>query len=201
MSDETLLFFSEVQDREGVIGQFTRAVLRLGTWELDFIVVSPDDVAIAARLVPVKLVQHRSSESILLDCARREFLDLEAAVEYETSTPSPRSIGLTTAVNLSSSGISVPAISMTGAYAVTPDGCVGIDHGRPVVATDGNLGHAVGLGVELWLTSRVTSIVIGQGHLWTRRRLAIPIAVVASITDEVRINVDVQRATALATDS
>lgn len=196
MSDEPLLFFSQVRDREGAIGQFTRAVLRPGSWELAFVVVTPDDVAITPRLVPAALLQDHSSQSIVLDCARQGFLDLEDAVEYETSTPSPLSIGLTTAMNLSSRSMSVPDTSVTEGHAVTPNGCVSVGHGSPVVATDGHLGHAVGLGVER-LTRRATSIVIEQGHLWTRRRLAIPIAFVASIGDDVRINIDVQHATAL----
>jgi hypothetical protein len=64
-----------------------------------------------------------------------------------------------------------------------PLGEVRIRRGGRVHASDGRIGRVRGLVVDAD-DERVTHILLGEGHLWGHREVAIPIAAVASITAE-----------------
>jgi hypothetical protein len=55
-----------------------------------------------------------------------------------------------------------------------------------VHATDGPIGKVQGL-IVLNRGHRVAHVLLGEGHLWGKRRVAIPISAVADFSDGVRL--------------
>jgi hypothetical protein len=68
-----------------------------------------------------------------------------------------------------------------------PPGKVGIHRGDHVHATDGPIGKVRGLTV-LDRGHQVTRILLDEGHLWGKHRVAIPISAVASFTNGVQLS-------------
>jgi hypothetical protein len=68
-----------------------------------------------------------------------------------------------------------------------PAGKVEVRRGEPVHATDGPVGKVRGLAV-LTRGRRVTHVLLDEGHLWGKRRVAIPIGAVADFSDGVRLS-------------
>ena len=68
-----------------------------------------------------------------------------------------------------------------------PAGQVEIRLGEHVHATDGLIGKVRGLAV-LTRGHHVTHILLDEGHLWGKRRVAIPIGAVAGFSDGVRLS-------------
>jgi len=58
-----------------------------------------------------------------------------------------------------------------------------------VHATDGAIGRVQGLAVDPG-DHHVTHVLLDDGHLWGKKRVAIPIGAVTSVDDGVRLNLD-----------
>jgi hypothetical protein len=68
-----------------------------------------------------------------------------------------------------------------------PAGTVALRRGAPVHATDGPVGKVQGL-IAGNRGRRVTHILLDEGHLWGKRRVAIPVSAVADFGDGVRLS-------------
>ena len=68
-----------------------------------------------------------------------------------------------------------------------PAGKVEVRRGEHVHATDGPIGKVRGLTV-VTRGHHVTHILLDEGHLWGKRRVAIPIGAVAGFSDGVRLS-------------
>jgi hypothetical protein len=64
---------------------------------------------------------------------------------------------------------------------------VEVRRGEHVHATDGPIGKVRGLAV-VTRGHHVTHILLDEGHLWGKRRVAIPIGAVAGFSDGVRLS-------------
>jgi sporulation protein YlmC with PRC-barrel domain len=70
---------------------------------------------------------------------------------------------------------------------VVPDGEVEVRRGERVHATDGPIGKVQGLVVDPH-DHHVTHVLLDEGHLWGKKRVAIPISSVTGIDDGVQLN-------------
>ena len=68
-----------------------------------------------------------------------------------------------------------------------PAGQAEVRAGEHVRATDGPVGKVRGLTV-LTRGHQVTHILLDEGHLWGKRRVAIPIGAVAGFSDGIRLS-------------
>ena len=68
-----------------------------------------------------------------------------------------------------------------------PAGKAEVRGGEHVHATDGPVGKVRGLTV-LTRGRRVTHVLLDEGHLWGKRRVAIPIGAVADFSDGLRLS-------------
>lgn len=64
-----------------------------------------------------------------------------------------------------------------------PAGEVRINENVAIHAADGHIGHVAGVAVECG-GKRVTQVLVDEGHLWGRKRVAIPMALVRGLDDE-----------------
>jgi len=78
------------------------------------------------------------------------------------------------------------AVTETVTHERVPVGKVLIRRGEPVHATDGDIGRVQGLVVDP-SDQHVTHVLLDEGHLWGKKRVAIPIGSVTDANDGVRL--------------
>ncbi len=170
---------AEVTCRGGVCGDLRRMVIDPVARVLTHLVVEPKHREGEGRLVPVDLVDE-VAEEISLRCSAAEFDALEHAEEKSFLSP----VG---AVGMDDMGMSsIPQVIFDDRV---PAGEVEVSRGEPVHATDGNIGRVHGLVIDP-KDHHVTHVLLGEGHLWGKKEIAIPIGAVKDVTAYgVRLNV------------
>ncbi|NUR63854.1 MAG: hypothetical protein HOV87_35115 [Catenulispora sp.] len=163
--------------------------------KLTHLVVRPDDGA-QARLVPVHIAV-AGPEGIALNCTRARFEEFEPAVQtrflagteqHAAFGPGDRVLtwpfyGLAVSPALSGLAPGVdPEPELTTVEHI-PVGEVSIRRGERVHAVDGEIGRVRGL-VVVRPESEVSHVLLDEGHLWGRKRVAIPIRDVIGIDDD-----------------
>jgi hypothetical protein len=68
-----------------------------------------------------------------------------------------------------------------------PAGEIQLCGGQPVHATDGTIGRVQGLAADP-SDHHVRHVLLDDGHLWGKKRVAIPIGAVTGVDDGVRLN-------------
>jgi hypothetical protein len=67
-----------------------------------------------------------------------------------------------------------------------PEGDVEVRRGEPVHATDGAIGRIQGFVIDP-TNHQLTHVLLDEGHLWGKKRVAIPISAVKDVDDGVRL--------------
>lgn len=192
---------SEVACSDGVVGDLRRVVLDPVARAITHLVVEPRDRSQLSRLVPVDRVAS-AGRRVVLTLTQAQFGVLEEAEESQLLASPQGHMGYDKdqvlawpyfGLHGAGSGIagrSVPLHVHTGAHVLNldhvPVGDVEVRRGEPVHATDGPIGHVKGLVIDP-SDHHVTHFLLDEGHLWGRRRVAIPITVVERVGDGVRI--------------
>ena len=70
---------------------------------------------------------------------------------------------------------------------VVPGGATDIERGEPVHALDGEVGRVHGCQVNPD-DHRVTHVLLGEGHLWGRKDVAIPASAVTKVENGIWLN-------------
>jgi len=161
--------------------------------KLTHLVVRPDDAGEEARLVPVHIAMP-GPDGVDLNCTRARFDEFEPAVqtyflsEAEHAGPARGDRVLEWPLY----GLAMTPTALTGfvpgvdpQLATTtvehiPAGEVSVRRGERVHAEGGEIGRVQGL-VVVPPEGEVTHILLDEGHLWGRKRVAIPIKDVVGI--------------------
>jgi sporulation protein YlmC with PRC-barrel domain len=193
----------EVVCSDGVCGELRRVVVDPVARALTHLVVEPRHPRRAGHLVPIEFVDSTASE-IRLRCTMAEFEALEDAEEthflpgasggwgYEQGEMlSWPHYGLTMGGGIDMGGIGTGINMGSGPQAITSDrvpvGEVEVRRGEHVHATDGPIGRVQGLVIDP-SDHHVTHVLVDKGHLWGKKRVAIPIGAVKSVDDGVRLS-------------
>jgi sporulation protein YlmC with PRC-barrel domain len=196
---------SEVKCSDGVCGELTRVVVDPVARSLTHLVVEPANRQAIGRLVPVELVDSTAAV-IRLRCTTTEFEALEDAEETRFLTGARGDWGygqgqllFQPLYGLGMGGMGVGGTGMggigmggvgAGPQAVTYDriplGEVEVRRGEHVHATDGPIGQVQGLVIDP-SDHHVTHVLLDEGHLWGKKRVAIPISAVKEVKDGVRL--------------
>jgi len=192
---------SSVSGRDGPCGELTGIVVDPGPRTVTHLVVKPPQRGEAARLVPVRLAASGTA-SIDLRCSTSQFGGLQPAVETQTGPGALGDVDNGQEHQLSApyygrGGLGLAMAVGTGLGSGTapqriisdriPAGTVELRPGEHVHATDGPIGKVQGL-IVLSRGHRVAHVLLGEGHLWGKRRVAIPISAVADFSDGVRLS-------------
>ncbi len=197
---------AEVTCSEGVCGDLRCVVIDPVARVLTHLVVEPKHRQGMGRLVPIDLVD-ATAEGIRLQCGRAEFDALENAEETHFLPEPDEGMGYGAGQALAwpyyglggaMGGIGMGGMGMGGmAMATTPAvviddrvpaGEVEVRRGEHVHATDGTIGRAQGLVIDP-KDHHVTHVLLQEGHLWGKKRIAIPIGAVKDVAAEgVRLN-------------
>jgi hypothetical protein len=194
---------SEVECSDGVCGELSRVVVDPVLRTLTHLVVEARHRHGTGRLVPIELVESTGIE-IRLRCTIAEFHALEDAEEtqflpgatgewsyqQEQMLSLPYyGLGMGTGMGLGIGGMH--AGMDIGPHAViadrVPAGEVEVRRGDQVHATDGTIGKVQGLVVDP-ADHHVTHVLLDEGHLWGKKRVAIPISAVTDVKDGVRLD-------------
>ncbi|MBW4079359.1 MAG: PRC-barrel domain containing protein [Acidobacteria bacterium] len=195
---------SDVTCSDGSCGELRRVVVDPVARVLTHLVVEAKHRQGLGHLVPIALVSASGAE-IHLRCTVAQFEALEDAEETQFLPGAHGPWGYEQDQILSHpyyglgmSGLGGTSImggmgmSMNnGPQPITADrvpvGEVEVRRGEHVYATDGPIGQVQGLVVDP-SDHHVTHVLLDEGHLWGKKRVAIPIGAVTSVSDGVRVN-------------
>jgi hypothetical protein len=166
---------------DGHCGEVRRLIIDPATETVTHLVIQPGHRQEAGRLVPVHLVETTEGE-IRLRCTRAEFDQLDHAAERDmvAGTESPRIV--------EHQSISAAALrEATVLEDVIPVGEKEVGPGDQVYALDGAIGRVRGFLVNPG-DDRATHVLLLEGHLWGRKKVAIPISAVTGIDAGIRLN-------------
>ena len=166
---------------DGHCGEVRRLIIDPATETVTHLVIQPGHRQEAGRLVPVHLVESTDGE-IRLRCTRADFDKLDHAVERDlvAGPEYPQTDGRQ----------SMTAAALRQATVledVIPVGEKEVGPGDPVHAVDGEIGRVQGFLVSPG-DDRVTHVLLQEGHLWGRKKVAIPISAVTGADDGIRLN-------------
>jgi hypothetical protein len=192
-----LVIGTPVECRDGDCGEMTRVVIDPVTRTVTHLVVNPDDRG-PGRLVPVELVE-AADEAIRLGCDRADFDRFEDAEEtrFLPGTGDSFESGQVLAwpsfaLATGGAGGGMYDFGANAALPVTydklPAGEIGVRRGERVHATDGDIGRVQGLVVDP-ADHSATHVLLDEGHLWGRKQVAIPVALVAGVPEGIHLTV------------
>ncbi len=198
---------SDVSCTDGACGELRRVVVDPVAKTLTHLVVEAKHRQGMGHLVPLELVTS-SGAKIELSCSTAEFEELRKAEEIEF-LPGARGqwgygqdqmlshpyygLGMGGMGGMGGSGMmGGMAMGMTPSLQaitsdVVPDGRAEVRRGDQVHASDGPIGKVQGLVVDP-RSHHMTHVLLDEGHLWGKKRVAIPIGAVTSVGDGVEVN-------------
>ncbi len=201
MADATLVTIgAEVSCSDGVCGKVTRVVVDPVARSVTDLVVEPPHRHGPGRLVPLRLVDAAPAE-VRLDCTMAEFQRLDCAEETQFVAGThgygdynPEHVVSWPYYGIGGGGLlgdNRAGVSPTFHYDAVPLGEVEIRRGEHVHAADGEIGRVQGLVIDR-RNHHVSHVLLQEGHLWGRKEVAIPIGVVKSVDDGIRLSVTKQ---------
>ena len=171
---------------DGHCGQVRRLIIDPASETVTHLVIQPGHRQEAGRLVPVHLVETTDGE-IRLRCTRAEFDELDHAAERDM-VAGPESSEI-----IGRGGVSGAALRQTTVLEdVIPVGEQEVGPGEPVHAVDGEIGRVQGFLVSP-ADDRVTHVLLQEGHLWGRKKIAIPLSAVTGVDAGIRLNLTKQQ--------
>jgi sporulation protein YlmC with PRC-barrel domain len=166
---------------DGHCGEVRRLIIDPATNTVTHLVIQPGHRQEAGRLVPVHLVETTDGE-IRLRCTRADFGKLDHATERDLvgGPESPQIAG--------HGSVTAGAVRQATVFEdVVPVGEEEVGPGDRVHAVDGEIGRVQGFLVSPD-DNRVTHVLLQEGHLWGRKKVAIPISAVTGIDAGIRVN-------------
>jgi sporulation protein YlmC with PRC-barrel domain len=177
---------------DGDCGEVTRVVIDPVDQAVTHLVVEPKHRQGLGRLVPLDLIEGDTSGRVRLTCTKAEFEKLDFAEETQFLPGSGGHADYTAGQALSQPYYGLSGVIGDVPQAVTYDALplheVAIRRGEQVDATDGTIGIVQGLVIDP-RNHHVTHVLLQEGHLWGRKRVAIPIAAVRKVDAGVRLDI------------
>jgi PRC-barrel domain len=171
---------------DGDCGVLRRIIIHPDARTVTHLVIEPRHGSHPGRLVPVDLVDAAGGE-IRLRCTIAEFENLDPADEEELV----EGAGLGVPGMTAGPGVGIPGPVQVVVEDVVPVGEAEVCPGDPVHAVDGEIGAVQGFLVDPD-DNQVTHLLLKEGHLWGRKKVAIPISAVTGSEDGI-INVNLTK--------
>ena len=199
MAEMTLVIGSDVHCADGFRGELIGLVLDPAAGTVTHLAVEPEGRLGLARLVPMDLVNASSTDQIELDCDQAKFQDLspaeETLAEFVPGYDAPVQLlapGWAGAGGPVIGGEEIPRIPEQETVAIVPPGEVEERRGDHVHATDGDIGRLRGLRIDPD-RRQVTHVLISEGHLLSRKEVAIPFGQVTRLDDGIQLSITKQQ--------
>jgi PRC-barrel domain len=166
---------------DGDCGVVRRIVIHPDAHTVTHLVIEPRHGR-PGRLVPMDLVDAAGGE-MRLRCTIAEFETLDPADEADLVEGA--GLGITGLTGGPPEGIPGPVQVVF--EDVVPVGETEVCPGDPVHAVDGEIGEVQGFLVNPG-DNQVTHVLLKEGHLWGRKKVAIPISVVTGAEGGIKVN-------------
>lgn len=188
-----------VTGTDGALGELKRVVVDPIARTITHLVVEPPHRRGSGHLVPVAVVSSATADEIRLQCTASEFSALDEAEDIHFVPGGTGAWGYEQSQMLTlpyyplgtGMGMGAGVVPLTVVTDRVPAGDVEVRRGEPVHATDGAIGRVQGLVVDAGDHS-VTHVLLDEGHLWGKKRVAIPIGAVTGVEDGVHLNLSKQ---------
>jgi hypothetical protein len=171
---------------DGDCGELRRIIIHPDARTVTHLVIEPRHGSHPGRLVPVDLVDAAGGE-IRLRCTIAEFENLDPADEEDLVEGAGLGIGGMPG----GPPAGIPGPVQIVVEDVVPVGEAEVCPGDPVHAVDGEIGSVQGFLVSRD-DNQVTHVLLKEGHLWGRKKVAIPITAVTGSEDGI-INVNLTK--------
>jgi hypothetical protein len=171
---------------DGDCGVLRRIIIHPDARTVTHLVIEPRHGSHPGRLVPVELVDSAGGE-IRLRCTLAEFDNLDPADAEELVEGAGLGIGGMPG----GPPTGIPGPVQVVVEDVVPVGEAEVCPGDPVHATDGEIGAVQGFLVDP-SDNQVTHVLLKEGHIWGRKKVAIPISAVTGSEDGI-INVSLTK--------
>lgn len=198
MSNVAVTIGIAVECQDGACGQLRRVIVDSSEHAITHLVVEPRHRRGGGQLVPMALVGSIGAQRIQLHCTRAQFEALDEAegvdvrpevrFDWEGQRAQALPIGFFRYLGprvLDSDGLG------TGRMPTQPSALVEehigdaegeVWRGQHVHASDGPIGHVHGLVIDS--QDRLTHVLLGEGHLWGKKEVAIPLSAVKFVVDD-----------------
>jgi sporulation protein YlmC with PRC-barrel domain len=162
-----------VECSDGPCGNLARVIIDPVARRVTHLVVEPNHRVGLGRLVPVALAE-ATSEGIRLGCTQAELdqFELSERVEMLPGTQASTVFGSPYLMG----NETLPLV-----HDIVPDGTVELAPGTPVHATDGEIGKLEGVVADQQ-DETLKYLLLQEGHLWGRKRVAISMSSVSSVS-------------------
>jgi sporulation protein YlmC with PRC-barrel domain len=181
---------------DGAVRELADLVLDAGSRRVTHLVVQPKDNPGAARLVPVELAATGADErEISLRCTEQQLEEMspvhESAYIGTGEEVEEEEDGWEVGVRdmqvipdyLPTAGPGDLAPEVVVTYDRVPKGEIELRHASDIFSADRHhLGSVDGVVVDA--DGRISQLLLGRGHLWWRREIAIPAEAVAELTND-----------------
>ncbi len=189
---------ADVECTDGICGEVSRVVVEPTVCAATHLLVEPKHRRGLGRLVPLELVDSVGRQ-VRLNCSRAEFERLDPGEETHqllgNSADADYGPGHAVSWPLLGLGVAGGAVGFSTENVpqlVTddkiPSGEVAIGGGEHVHATDGDIGRVEGVVIDA-ADRHVTHILLAEGRLWSRRRVAIPIGTIRDVDHGIRLTI------------
>ena len=168
---------AHVECLEGRIGRLENIILNPKTERVTYLVVRGNDLQNTERLVPERLVNEATHDTVFLSISKKKFEGMKHFIQEEYI---PSNITLYMAEQ-AGWNIGTPAAVFVEHEAV-PAGGLAVHKGAKVFATDGHAGKVDDFLVEK-KTGRITHLILLEGHLWGKKDISVPVNLVDRYED------------------
>jgi len=187
-----LILGAETFCTDGAVGEITRVVLDPVTRVVSHLVVEPKHRQGLGRMISLVLIDS-SSTGILLNCTSADFDTFEHAEETQflpgTGGRAPYVAGRDLPQPYGGLGDVIGNVPQPITFEMIPRGDVEVRGEEHVQATDGEIGRVRGLVVDRG-SGHVTHLLLQEQHLWGHRAVAIPVEDVATIANDIQLNIE-----------
>jgi len=175
-----------VDGLDGELGRVENVLVNVMAGKITFLVVRASESPNAERLVPEKCIESAEKGRVKLRIDMKEFHKLKEFIQEEYLPPN---MFMRMAQEEHETLPLAPA-SWTVEREAIPEGAVAMRRHAAVMATDGKAGKVDEYLVER-RTGRITHLVMTEGHLWGKRTIEIPVALVDRYEDNaVHLKID-----------
>ena len=192
---------------DGECGKSSHIIIERNSQTVTHFVVKVGNVLESQkRLVPTDCIVRTTSNSVALNCTKKELMAMPPFTEMRFLNPITRQYEAlknfsdeaiaSRSSHLMWSDPSVLADTSTDIFSIPieeeliPEGEMAVHRGASIEATDGHIGK-----IEEFIVDpndqHITHLVLEEGHLWHKRELTIPISAISKMDEEsIYLNVD-----------
>jgi len=185
---------AKVVCQDGDCGHISCVIINPMTDELTHVVVDDDNYPSQKHIVPVELLQTKTSNTLQISCSKEAFLKMDDFMEHRYIRidkvyglfPASKHVYLPYGWPIGEDFVDIKSEKI-------PPGELAVHRGATVQAVDGEVGK-----VDQFLidppSEHITHLIMREGHLWERKEISIPISEIDRVDDDDVVHLKLKKA-------